>query len=78
MTSRTTQRRAATTAPVAAESLPALMTRRMIAEYLHVAERSVSRWIQEGRLPARRTTHAGSGRVLVRREDVLALIGGGA
>lgn len=63
----------------AAQSLPPLLTRAQAADFAHVTVRSISRWIELGRLKVARThPEAGRGRTLVLKTSLLALLAGAA
>ena len=56
--------------------LPLLLTRRQAADLLHVDVRTIGRMLSDGRLMrACKTAPTGSGRVLLRRDDVLRFVG---
>jgi excisionase family DNA binding protein len=59
-----------------ARDLPLLLTRQQAADLLHVDPRTIGRMIADGRLArAMKTSPTGSGRVLIRRDDLLRLAG---
>lgn len=63
----------------AAMDLPPLLTRRQAADFAHVTLRTISRWLEDGRLRAARThPDAGRGRTLILKTSLLALLGGEA
>lgn len=45
------------------------------ADLLRLSTRTIRRWITEGRLSATRTTPGLGGRLLVKRSDLLAVVG---
>ncbi|MCB9893373.1 MAG: helix-turn-helix domain-containing protein [Planctomycetes bacterium] len=61
----------------AAVALPPLLTRQQAAAFAHVTTRTISRWLEEGRLKASKThPDAGRGRTLILKSSLLALLGG--
>jgi excisionase family DNA binding protein len=63
----------------AAVGLPPLLTRQQAANFAHVTLRTISRWLEEGRLSAARThPDEGRGRTLILKSSLLALLGGDA
>ena len=61
--------------PRTLDHLPSLLTVALVAQALHVCDRTPRRWIAEGRLRAVRTARGGSGRVLIRKSDLIAFLG---
>lgn len=56
---------------------PPLLTRQQCANLAQVTARTISRWIEEGRLRVARTRpDAGRGRTLILKSSLLALLGG--
>jgi hypothetical protein len=61
----------------AAAELPPLLTRHQAAVFAHVTLRTISRWLEDGRLKAARThPDAGRGRTLIIKSSLLALLSG--
>lgn len=61
----------------AAVALPPLLTRRQAADFACVTTRTVSRWLETGRLRAAKThPDSGRGRTLILKSSLLALLGG--
>lgn len=57
------------------ESAADYMTPAEVAELADVSRSTVTRWVREGYLPARRTpSRAGKGRIRILRSDVAALL----
>lgn len=54
--------------------LPPLLTQDQAAIFFQVTTRTVRRWNRLGRLPSFKTTHSGSGRVLISRVAVARLL----
>lgn len=79
MSGTTTGRSLAADLAQAALALPPLVTRHQAAEFAHVTLRTISRWLEDGRLQAARThPDAGRGRTLIIKSSLLALLGGEA
>lgn len=57
--------------------LPFFLRLVQASEVAQVTPRTLRRWIAQGRLRATRPTKAGSGRVLVKRDSLLELLGEG-
>lgn len=58
-------------------ALPQLLTRQQCADAAHVTTRTISRWLEEGRLQAAKThPDAGRGRTLILKSSLLAMLGG--
>ena len=55
--------------------LPVLVPQGLAARMAHVSVATIARWRRQGRLRSRRTVQSGSGRVLILRDDLLALLG---
>jgi len=63
----------------AALALPPLVTRQLAADFAHVTIRTISRWLELGRLKAAKThPDAGRGRTLVLKQSLLDLLAGEA
>jgi excisionase family DNA binding protein len=63
----------------AAVDLPTLLTRQQAADFAHVTTRTISRWLEDGRLRAAKThPDGGRGRTLILKASLLALLGGEA
>ncbi len=63
----------------AAEDLPPLITRKQAADFAHVNTRTVSRWLEAGRLRACKThPDERRGRTLILKSSLLELLGGEA
>jgi excisionase family DNA binding protein len=61
--------------PPSLQQLPPTLSVRQTAELAHVTDRTVRRWLHFGLIRSSRTQHAGSGRVLLLRDDVLRFLG---
>lgn len=61
----------------AAAALPPLLTRNQAAEFAHVTLRTISRWLEDGRITAAKThPGAGRGRTLILKSSLLAMLAG--
>jgi excisionase family DNA binding protein len=56
------------------EDVDALTPLRDAAEFLHIDERTLRRWIAQGRVSGLRTTHKRGGRILIPRHELERLL----
>lgn len=64
-----------TVSPTATLTLPPVATIAQVAEYIQYSEKTIRRMCDDGRLRAVRSHPGRGGRLRIRREDVLALLG---